>query len=59
MAGRRLEVREEATIEIICGSRARANCVGMHTLTEVWGPGQRGNPHFVEWDSVPTQFGGV
>lgn len=39
LAGRRLEVGEEATNEIIHGSTVRLECVGMHALTEVWGPG--------------------
>lgn len=48
---------EKATNGITHGSRVRAECVGMHTLTEAWVPGERGDPHFDEWNSASTQFG--
>lgn len=30
---------------------------GMHTSTEAWAPGERGDPHFGEWNSASIQFG--
>lgn len=39
MVGRRLEMEQEATNEIIHGSRVKSEFAGMRTSTEVWGPG--------------------
>lgn len=57
MAGRRWEVGEKATNDITYGSRITAECVRMHTSTEAWVPAERGDPHFVGWNSAPSQFG--